>query len=323
MNILVVCAVTEAHKAQIRAAAGDNTVVFTAGDLSGTAVPVNVEKLAAAHVIIGNVAPPLLKHAKNLKWLQLNSAGAGSYVAPGVLRPGVFLTNATGAYGVAVAEHLLSQLLMMMKRLPAYCDNQKAEVWRDEGPVEGVYGSTAIIVGFGDIGARFGKALKAMGAHVIGIRRRSTYLVPEASEMGTMDKLADYAARADIIASALPDTAATRGVFNKNFFAAVKKGAYFLNAGRGTAVDQDALCDAVENGRLAGAALDVTMPEPLPAGHRLWQTPGVYITPHIAGGLHLLHTQNEIVNIGVRNLRAFLAGEPLINEVDFTTGYKK
>lgn len=67
----------------------------------------------------------------------------------------------------------------------------------------------------------------------------------------------------------------------------------------------------------------MTTPEPLPAGHRLWQTPGVYITPHIAGGLHLLHTQNEIVNIGVRNLRAFLAGEPLINEVDFTTGYKK
>lgn len=323
MNILVACAVTKEHKRRIMAAARDNEVIFCDGSLQGFAVPVDEHVLAGADIIIGNIAPALLRHARQLKWLQLNSAGAGSYCVPGLLPEDVILTNATGAYGIAVAEHMTAQVLMMMKRLPAYYDNQKEEIWRDEGVVGGLFGATVVVIGYGDIGSTFGKQMQGFGAHVIGIRRRSTAAAPGADEMGTMERLDDYLSRADVVAAALPDTEATRGLFTAERFAAMKKGVYFINAGRGNAVDQDALCDALTSGQIGGAALDVTEPEPLPRGHRLWKTKGLYITPHVSGGLHLKYTHDMIIDIAVRNLRAFLADCPLINEVDLTTGYKK
>lgn len=159
MNILVACAVTKEHKRRIMAAARDNEVIFCDGSLQGFAAPVDEHVLAGAD-IIGNIAPALLRHARQLKWLQLNSAGAGSYCVPGLLPEGVILTNATGAYGIAVAEHMTAQILMMMKRLPAYYDNQKEEIWRDEGVVGGLFGATVVVIGYGDIGSTFGKQMQ-------------------------------------------------------------------------------------------------------------------------------------------------------------------
>ena len=255
--------------------------------------------------------------------MQLNSAGSGAYVQPGILPDGALLTNATGAYGLALSEHMLAQLLAMMKKLFTYYDNQKQNLWQDAGPVTSVYGATALITGFGDIGSEFGKRLKALGAHVIGIRRRSTDVPPEADEMGTMDHLDEYLSRADIVATSLPDTPATRYLYNKERFAAMKKGAWFLNIGRGNCVVQADLIEAVQSGHLAGAALDVTDPEPLPATDPIWQVPGIYITPHVSGGFHLQATHDRIIQIACENLKAYLSGQPLKNIVDFTTGYKK
>lgn len=106
-------------------------------------------------------------------------------------------------------------------------------------------------------------------------------------------------------------------------FSKMKKGAFFLNVGRGTAVDTEALCDALESGHLAGAALDVTDPEPLPKEHRLWDAPGVLITPHVSGGFHLRATHDRIIAIAARNIRHFLQGEAFENLVDKTKGYRK
>ena len=140
--------------------------------------------------------------------------------------------------------------------------------------------------------------------------------------MGDMAHFNEYLAKADIVASCLPDTPETYHIYDAARFAAMKKGAYFVNVGRGTNVDQAALQEAVVQGHLAGAALDVTDPEPLPSSDSLWKTPGIYITPHISGGYHLQATHDYIVRIAADNLKRYRAGDPLENIVDLMTGYK-
>ncbi len=322
MRILVAMDVNAMHKAWLEEAAGDNEIVYWPVHGAGSAV-VPPEELAKADVIIGNVATNLMKYAVRLQWMQLHSAGANTYCVPGVMPQGAQLTNATGAYGLAIAEHMTAMLLAMMKKLYTYYDNQKDASWHDEGQVHSIYGSTVLVIGFGNIGKEFGKRMKAMGANVIGIRRRSGDVPPEADEMGTMDQLDAYLARADIIASSLPETKATYQLYNAQRFAAMKRHAYFINVGRGSNVVQDDLCQALVRGQLAGAAVDVTTPEPLPKESPLWHTPNLYITPHISGGYHLQATHDRIVRIAADNLKRFLAGQPLENQVDFATGYKK
>lgn len=317
MKILVVMDVQEKHKKWLAAAAAGHTLCYVP---AGAVTAADVEHAA---VIIGNVPLALLPKAAELCWLQLNSAGADAYCKAGVLPQGAILTNATGAYGLALAEHMLAQLLAMMKNLYLYHDNQKAALWRDEGPVTSIEGATLLVVGMGDIGSSFARRMKALGAYVIGMRRRSSAVPEEADEMGTMEQLDDCLARADIVASSLPGTDATYQLFDAERFARMKQGAYFLNIGRGTAVVQKDLCRAVQSGHLSGAALDVTDPEPLPPEDPLWRVPGIYITPHISGQYHLAATQDKIVRIAAENLTAYLSGKPLRNEVDFATGYKK
>lgn len=317
MNILVVMDTDAKQRQWFETAAKGAKVTFCPGDGSDAGAA-----LEDADVIIGNIDPQLVSKAKHLKWLQLNSAGAGSYCKPGILPDGVALTNATGAYGLALSEHMLAQSLAMMKKLYLYHDNQHQSLWRDEGPVTSFYGATVVVVGFGDIGRNFGRRVKALGAQVIGLRRRKGEVPPEADEMGDMAHFEDYLSRADIVASCLPDTPETYRIYNKDRFMAMKKGAFFVNVGRGNNVDQEALREAVLSGHLAGAALDVTDPEPLPKDDPLWQTKGIYITPHISGGYHLQATHDYIARIAVDNLKRFLAGEKLENMVDMATGYK-
>lgn len=322
MKILIAMEVTEEHKRQLQEAAGDNELVYC--PVKGLVqAPVTDEELEGADVIIGNVAPERLKLAKKVRWVQLSSAGSDAYCKEGVLPDDVVLTNATGAYGLAIAEHMVGLTFAMMKKLYLYHDNQTKSLWHDEGPVRSISGKTVLVVGFGDIGREFGKRMKAMGAYVIGIRRRHGDVPPEADEMGTMERLDDYLRRADIVALSLPNTAATNHLFDKRHFSAMKEGSYFLNVGRGNSVVQADLIEAVKSGRIAGAGLDVTDPEPLPADDPLWQTPGIHITPHISGGYHLKETHDKIVGIAAENLRRFLHSEPLQNIVDKASGYKK
>lgn len=309
--------VDEKHKKWLSQAAGKNKMIYCPGDGSNAG-----DALAEADVIIGNIAPACIEKAQNLKWLQLNSAGANEYCQGDILPPGVLLTNATGAYGLALSEYMLAQTLAMMKKLYLYYDNQKNADWHDEGPVTSLYGANVVIVGFGDVGRNYGKRVKALGAHVIGLRRRQGAVPPEADEMGDMAHLADYLQKADIVAGALPDTEATYHLFNKACFAAMKKGAYFINVGRGRNVVQSDLIEAVRSGHLAGAAVDVTDPEPLPKDDPLWHTAGIYVTPHISGGYHLQATHDYVVRIAADNLKRFLNDEPLQDIVDLMTGYK-
>jgi phosphoglycerate dehydrogenase-like enzyme len=313
MKIAVVMQVTEEQKEWFRKAAPD--AHFTYGE--------DPADLKEAEVIIGNISPREIKHLPKLKWLQLETAGARSYCLPGLVPESVLLTNATGAYGLNIAEHILGMVLGLMKNFPRYEENRKAHLWKDEGAVRTLFGSTVLIVGFGDLGRCFGRLAKALGAHVIGIRRRSTALQPEADEMETMDHLNDCLARADVVVSCLPDTKDTEGLYSAQRFAAMKKGVLFVNVGRGSAVIQEALIDALRSGQVGGAALDVTNPEPLPVDDPLWDAPNLMITPHVSGGFHAKTTWDRVAAIAADNLTRYCAGQPLKNLVDRETGYRK
>ncbi len=317
MKVLVVMSTRPHHRDWLNAAAPELELTYC------PAASLTESDVRDAEVVIGNLPPQLLPAAVKLRWLQLNTAGADAYCRPGALPAGAILTNATGAYGLALSEHMLGQLLAMMKKLYLYYDNQRRCLWHDEGPVTSVAGAVVLIVGLGDVGTAFARLVKAMGAHVIGVRRRPADLPPWVDEMAAIEDLDACLGRADIVAACLPGTPATRHLFDAGRFAAMKDSAYFLNIGRGFSVVTDDLAEAVRSGHLAGAAVDVTDPEPLPADHPLWQVPNLYITPHISGQNHLAATTDNIVRIAADNLAAYLAGRPLKNEVDFATGYRK
>ena len=285
--------------------------------------PVTQEDVDWAQVILGNVPAAMLHGSPALEWLQTNSAGVEAYIQPGVLAGDTLLTNATGAYGLAIAEHMLGMLLELFKKLELYRDAQKSGAWQSQGAVKAVYGSTVLVLGMGDIGGEFAARCKALGAKVIGVRRSPRPCPEYADEVHLLEDLDSLLPQADVVAITLPGTDATRGLMSRERLAKMKEGAVLLNVGRGFIVDTEALCDALERGHLSGAGVDVTDPEPLPPTHRLWNIPTAVVTPHISGFYHLRETHERIMGIFLENLRHFQAGEPLRNLVDFATGYRK
>lgn len=278
------------------------------------------EQVEAAEIIVGNIPQSYLLDCKSLKWLQLNSAGANGYLGE-VLPPEVLLTSSSGAYDLSVAEHMFAMLLSVYKRLYGYWDNQKQEAWLDLGKVKTLRNKTVLIVGAGKIGTTFAGMVKAFGAHTIGVKRTKGACPEHMDEIYQMDALHQLAARADVVISLLPGTAATERIYDTSFFQSMKKDAIFMNAGRGTAVCQEALEEALQQEQIGAAILDVTDPEPLPQGHSLWKCKNLYLTPHIAGKFHLDETLEAIVRITGENLERYKAGEPLKNLVDRAIGY--
>ena len=316
MSILVVLDVNDEHKETLKRAAGDAEIIFSSPS------EVTDEMAMDADVIIGNIKPAMIKDSKKLKLLQLESAGTDGYTVPGAIPSETVLANATGSYGLAISEHMIGSLLTVMKKLDLYRLNQEQNLWKDEGPVTSVYGSKTLVVGFGDIGSEFAMRMHAMGSEVSAIRRNKTDKPDYIKALYQMDKLNECLEEADIVAICLPGTPETYKLFNAETLSHMKKGSYLINVGRGNIVDSDALADVLCDGHLAGACVDVTDPEPLPADHKLWNAPNILITPHISGGHHLLETHNRIVGIAARNIGHFLAGEEYENIVDMKTGYR-
>lgn len=316
MKVLVCMDVNENHKKILSDAVLNGDIIYIpASQVSETDV-VDVD------IIVGNVAPALLSKCTKLKLMQLNSAGTDGYTAEGVLPKGAVLANATGAYGLAISEHMIGTLLCMMKKLDKYKSDQMNHAWSDHGSVTSIYGSKTLVVGLGDIGNEFAMRMNALGSSVDAIKRTKSEKPEYIDNLYQMDKFYDCLEKADIVATCLPGTKDTYKLFDEKAFSHMKDGAFFINVGRGNAVDTDSLCDALESGKLAGASVDVTDPEPLPANHRLWDAEGVLITPHVSGGYHLLATHDKIISIAAKNIKHFSNGEPFENLVDMNTGYR-
>lgn len=322
-EVLVSIPVEERHKTYL-----ENTVadIPNSGDVHFTYVlyeNVTQEMVENADVILGIVPPEYLKGAEHLELVQLSSAGAAEYAYPGVMPPGAKLANATGAYGLAISEHMLAMVLMLMKKLNHYQNNMKAHDWKDEGQVKTIAGSVTLVVGMGDIGGQFARKMNALGSHVFGIRRNIARKPDFLDGLYQMDALDDLLGKADIVACSLPGTKETEHMFNKERLDKMKKGAVLLNVGRGSLIPTEDLCEALKSGRLGGAAVDVTETEPLLADSPLWDAPNLLITPHVSGNYHAAQILETIVEIAAYNLRQILSDGNIRNEVDFQTGYRK
>ena len=315
-NILVLLPINERQKNLIESASPNSNYVYRTYD--------NVDKaiVQKADVIIGNPPAEMLINSSNLKWLQLNSAGSDAYIKEGILKKDVVLTNATGAYGLAISEHLVGLLLQIFKKLHIYRNNQKQHLWKDEGQVKSIYNSKVLIIGLGNIGEEFAKRVKAFGAYTIGVRRSNNNRPECIDELYLMDKIDELLPMVDVVMLSMPSTKETYKMFSRDRLKLMKKGAVLLNVGRGNVLDTEALCDLIEDNYLLGAGLDVVDPEPLPDGHRIWDIENIIITPHISGGYHIPETLEKIVQISAENLRRFINDEELKNVVDFNTGYK-
>ena len=273
------------------------------------------DQVAEADVIVGNLSPKRLSEATSLKLLQLNSAGYDNYLAVGTLPADLALCCAVGAYGQAVSEHLFAMTLALMKRLPGYHDLQHAHNWGDLGPVTTLAGARVLVLGTGDIGSHFAQLCQAMGARVTGANRHGGEAPAGFETVHPIDELPQILGEADVVASFLPSSPATQGLADAAFFSAMRPGAFFANGGRGDLVVADDLVATLSSGHLAGAALDVTSPEPLPEDSPLWDAPNLLITPHVSGGFHLFTVLDNIAGIAAENIAHLEAGEPLRNLV--------
>lgn len=286
--------------------------------------PFTDKQLENARVIIGNPSQSTLAKCKNLKWLQLSSSGADSYAnSPYINKEQTIITNATGAYGHAIAEYMVAGVMSVTKKYHLYRDNQNSGLWKDMGFSKTIRGSNVLVVGFGDIGSQFGSKMNALGANIYGIKRNISDKPEYVKEMHTLDKLDSLLPDMDIVALCLPNSRQTQNVISEKQFKLMKNDAILINVGRGNAVDTSALVQALTEGEIGNAILDVTDPEPLPADHPLWKQPNAIITPHISGGYHAQETIEGIEEIILENAQRYIADLPLINQVDYTTGYRR
>lgn len=281
----------------------------------------NPELWDAVQVVYGGLKPEDVHKAPALRWIQISSAGANRWIQPELQERKILLTTASGIHAHPITEHMFGMLLAVTRCLPQAWDRQKTREWGGydyNGNVGLLEGKTLGILGVGAIGGQAARVGQAFGMRVAGLRRGGEPH-PFVDEMFTPETRLEFFNRCDVVMNILPGTPATNGFMGAAEFAALPDGAIVINAGRGTTINTPALMEALNSGRLGGALLDVTDPEPLPKEHPLWTCPGVHVTPHYSGGHPGYHDRAD--EIFLENLRRYLAGEELKNVVDFEAGY--
>ena len=292
--------------------------------IAGLSAEERLERAAEFHGADAHLlTPEFLRAATQLRWAQSWSAGVDRYMQLGELlqRDEVVLTNMKGVHGPVIAEHVMAMLLSMCRALPDFARAQARGEW-DRGAGSGqraLAGSTLLVVGMGGIGTEVARRAHAFDMEVLATVRTARTAPEFVSELGTSADLDRLLPRADVVVICLPLTEETRGLFDAARLARLRQGAILINIARGPIVDTEALLAALQSGHLGGACLDVTDPEPLPAGHPLWSRSDVLITPHTAGAAALTGTRRDA--LFRENLRRFGAGEPLLNVVDKQLGY--
>ena len=273
--------------------------------------------------IIYGFAPSIVKTSKKLKWLCVPWAGVDSIMTPGYFaNEECLLTNSAGAYGVSIAEHMIAVSLVMMRRLNEFMEETRAGQWFSPRAQRSIKDCRITVLGTGDIGTTFAKRAKAFEpAQIIGVCRSGKSSEAVYDKVLPVSELDKVLPETDLLAMSLPATPETKGILSRERMALLPEGAYIVNVGRGSAIDEAALADNLESGHLAGAALDVFQTEPLPEGNRLWKTKNLLITPHVAGNMTLPYTKDKNVNMFLEDLRNYKEGRPLKYLVDRRLGY--
>lgn len=285
--------------------------------------PAEFEKfLPETDVIFTSRLPTELEtKAPRLRWAQLLSAGVDVVLRGGYNESPIIFTTASGVHPIPIAEWVIAAMLSMVKRFPEALQAQRERRYWYYEPGE-LAGGTVGVIGMGKIGQRIGRLCHAMDMRVIGIRRTVSGPVENVDGADLIlppDSLPRLLSESDFVVSVLPGTAATVKMLSWEQFRRMKRGAYFINVGRGSTVDEDALLDALRSGHLAGAALDVFETEPLPHESLLWEAPNVILTAHVSGATPKYN--DRATDIFVENLWRYLHGEQLLNVYDKERGY--
>jgi D-2-hydroxyacid dehydrogenase (NADP+) len=262
--------------------------------------------------------------APNVRWMHSSAVGVGPLLPREVVESPVVVTNSRGVHSEAIAEHAVALLLALRRGLHTARDRQHEAVWAQEEiqarRVPVAEASEVLVVGLGSIGLRIATMCAGLGMRVTGVRRDPSRSVP--SFMGRVwppSRLHEGLATADAIVLAAPQTDDTRALIGRDEVAAMKRTAVLVNIARGRLVDDDALVEALETGRIAGAGLDAFRREPLPAESPYWRLPNVLVSPHTASFAGDYWA--PVVDLFLENVRRFKAGEPLLNPVDKRLGY--
>ncbi|NJJ41899.1 D-2-hydroxyacid dehydrogenase [Paenibacillus apii] len=282
----------------------------------------DLEALAGAEIVISwakGISGLLLREGTPLRWVQAWSAGVDKLPLDRLEQRGIVLTNASGVHAEPISQVIFGYMLMFVRNLHTAIRNQDRRIWNSDETETELTGKTVVIAGTGEIGAATARIAKAFGMRTIGVRRIDDPL-PGFDAMYTTSRLKDAVAEGDFVINTLPLTGETRSLFDASVFSSFKEGSYYINIGRGGTTDTEALIEALENGRLRGAGLDVFEAEPLPEDHPLWDMKQVIITPHVAGLTD--HYSDRLVGIFTENMKSYLAhGAPTINVIDYRRQY--
>lgn len=281
-----------------------------------------LREIVDAEIVFGGISREEFLAAEKLKWIQHQGAGVERIAAISEITDGdVIVTNTRGAHAATIAEHTFGMLISWTRHFPRLFQAQQEHEWLprfDSHPV-GLSNLTLGMIGLGNIGRAIAKRGKAFDMKVIAV---DTHKIPQpdfVTELSLSDGLPELLRRADVVVVTTPFTPQTAGMLKAQQLAQMKPTAYLLVVSRGGIVDEDALIEMLNEGRLAGAGLDVTATEPLSKESPLWKTPNLLLTPHCSGRSRFTHVM--ATNIFRENLQHYLDGEPLTNLVDMKRGY--
>ena len=314
-NIVLCYPVEEKHRRSIASAAPGATIIDAGQEGIGKA-------LMDADIFIGHAKVPVdwdrVMQQGRLKWIQSSAAGLDHCLVPAVIESEIPVCSASGLFANQVAEQTLALLLGLLRGLPTFFRQaERREFVRR--PTYDLHGQTVGIVGLGGNGRRLAQLLAPFRTRILATDYYPVRKPSEVAELWPADHLLDLAAAAKILILCLPLNASTEKLIDRKVFDAMQPGSWLINVARGQVVDEPALVAALEKKQLAGAGLDVTFVEPLPAESPLWNQPNVIITPHV--GAQAMSRVDDSTRLACENLRRFQAGESLLNLVDKKLGF--
>jgi D-2-hydroxyacid dehydrogenase (NADP+) len=246
----------------------------------------------------------MLTGAPQLRWIQSLATGVDHFLRCPSLKPDLLITSGRGIHGPPMREQVVYLMMAVSRDAKRQVEDHQHRIWQRR-LWNTLHGKTAVVVGTGIVGEAIGALLRAFGMHTIGVTRTPRKMAGFDETMSA-DRLPEAAAKADYLINVLPASADNVGLFGAKVFGAMKPSAYYISAGRGQTVDEDALAVALRERRIAGAGFDVFQAEPLPPESPFWQLPNVFITPHVGG--YVVEYEDFVMPLVIDNMRLFVAG---------------
>jgi phosphoglycerate dehydrogenase-like enzyme len=313
MKILSTINLDAGGREQVLRAGGAGVELFCSRDAAELAAAA-----PGAEVLYGAPSPSLLAAAPELKWVHVSSAGVDRFLFAEMVQHAAVMTNSRGVAAVSIAEHAFALMLAFTRGLPLAFRHQQERRWVHTSLLE-IRGQTLGIVGLGHVGREVAGRAAAFGMRVLAVDINPMDPPESVASLWPLERLPDLFAEADIVVNCTPLTPRTERMIGRELFLRMKPTALFVNVSRGRIVDQEALVAALQEERIAGAALDVVYPEPLPADSPLWSMPNVILTAHSATSSQ--HFSQRLLDLFCENLRRYVVGEPLRNVVDKQAGF--